>query len=339
MLKRLTMNIESSYDILINFQKEFGGKITEQWGEYLLNLNTKAVFGDIRYINFSNGIHLIDFNLCFSENVMLRAHSDNYNPLQFFYCLHGRCEHKFKNDKQYNKISQFESIIISRKEGEASFFHFLKDEKLRLNLIQVERKKFLKFRKNSISQLNEELFRVFLDTDNENNFAHYNVTNLSMADQIEKLHDKSLDGLAKVLLLEGLVHQILYQHITVHEKALSYNLPKTNLLKKELKIIRQLSKKIIDQPSKNYNLADISLQSGLSQVKLQEGFKLLFAKTVTEFIRHVRLEKAKHMLDRTDYNISQIVYSIGFSSRSYFSKIFREKYSISPSKYKNRLKK
>ncbi|PIE49050.1 MAG: hypothetical protein CSA39_04700 [Flavobacteriales bacterium] len=94
----------------------------------------------------------------------------------------------------------------------------------------------------------------------------------------------------------------------------------------------------MNDPSKNYNLVDLSSETGLSQVKLQEGFRVLFAKTVTEFIRHVRLENAKHLLDTTDYNISQIVYTIGFSSRSYFSKIFREKYKISPSKYKNHLK-
>jgi AraC-like DNA-binding protein len=43
------------------------------------------------------------------------------------------------------------------------------------------------------------------------------------------------------------------------------------------------------------------------------------------------------MLKNTDLNISQIVYSIGFSSRSYFSKIFKEKYDISPNKLKKEL--
>ena len=43
------------------------------------------------------------------------------------------------------------------------------------------------------------------------------------------------------------------------------------------------------------------------------------------------------MLKNTDLNISQIVYSIGFSSRSYFSKIFKEKYGITPNKFKKKL--
>ncbi|WP_245585041.1 helix-turn-helix domain-containing protein [Psychroserpens burtonensis] len=35
-----------------------------------------------------------------------------------------------------------------------------------------------------------------------------------------------------------------------------------------------------------------------------------------------------------DLNVSQVVYSIGFTSRSYFSKIFKEKYGITPNEYR-----
>ncbi len=338
MLTKSNIKFASSYDVLLSFYEAYGGVLTEKWGEHILRLNTKDVYGKIRYIQFSRGIHILDFDLCFSKNVEIKVHSSNYNPLQFLYCLQGSCEHKFKKSRDYHKITQFESVILSRAKGDCSFFRFLKNEELRLNLIQVERQKFLRKRRNNLSNLNTDLFRIFLDTDYTNNFAHYNVTNLSMADKIENLHDRTFDGLAKVLLLEGFVNQILYSHIIEHDKALTNNYPKTNLQKKELKIVRQLSKKIMNDPSKNYNLVDLSSETGLSQVKLQEGFRVLFAKTVTEFIRHVRLENAKHLLDTTDYNISQIVYTIGFSSRSYFSKIFREKYKISPSKYKNHLK-
>nr|WP_313790335.1 AraC family transcriptional regulator [Allomuricauda sp.] len=37
----------------------------------------------------------------------------------------------------------------------------------------------------------------------------------------------------------------------------------------------------------------------------------------------------------TEMNISEVVYSIGFTSRSYFSKIFKERYGLSPSEFKN----
>ena len=70
---------------------------------------------------------------------------------------------------------------------------------------------------------------------------------------------------------------------------------------------------------------------------MQDGFKFLYNRTVTEYIRHIRLESARDLLKTTDLNISQIVYTIGFSSRSYFSKIFREKYGITPNEFKKKL--
>ena len=64
----------------------------------------------------------------------------------------------------------------------------------------------------------------------------------------------------------------------------------------------------------------------------------MYGRTVTEYIRHVRLEAARDLINTSELNISQIVYTIGFSSRSYFSKIFKAKYNISPSDYLKKLR-
>lgn len=47
-------------------------------------------------------------------------------------------------------------------------------------------------------------------------------------------------------------------------------------------------------------------------------------------MQQVKLEAAKELLSTTEYNISQIVNMIGLNNRSYFSKIFKEKYKVSP---------
>ncbi|WP_340155011.1 AraC family transcriptional regulator, partial [uncultured Winogradskyella sp.] len=113
----------------------------------------------------------------------------------------------------------------------------------------------------------------------------------------------------------------------------------TSLVKSELKRIRKIGQQILKNPAKQYNLEDLSVESGLSQAKLQDGFKFLYTRTVTEFIRHVRLELARDLLKTSDLNISQVVYTIGFTSRSYFSKIFKEKFNVSPNEFKAQIPK
>jgi AraC-like DNA-binding protein len=122
-------------------------------------------------------------------------------------------------------------------------------------------------------------------------------------------------------------------HLMQHDKETKAKKVDTSLLKRELAIIRKLARKIAKDVAKPYSLESLSLETGLTQAKLQEGFKLLYSKTVTEYIRNVRLEAARDYMVTTDMNISEIVYTIGFSSRSYFSKIFREKFGISPSAF------
>ena len=53
--------------------------------------------------------------------------------------------------------------------------------------------------------------------------------------------------------------------------------------------------------------------------------------TVNDYIKEYRLKRALTMLTSEDKNVSEVVYALGLSSRSYFSKIFKEKYGIPPS--------
>lgn len=49
-----------------------------------------------------------------------------------------------------------------------------------------------------------------------------------------------------------------------------------------------------------------------------------------EYIKDLRLNYAYHLIKYSELPVSDICYSIGFSSPSYFSKSFRQKYGISP---------
>jgi len=70
------------------------------------------------------------------------------------------------------------------------------------------------------------------------------------------------------------------------------------------------------------------------------GFKQLYGKSVNQYIRDVRIEMAKVLIETSDLNITEITYAIGINSRSYFSKLFKERYSLSPKQYllKNRVR-
>ena len=330
---------DSPKGLLQQIQENIGGLITEQWSEFTLTLNNEFGIGTIRYIPFDWGVNLLEFRIKFHKELDLKIKShEKFNPIRFIYPSLGSLKHRFGIDKNETKVNQYESLIFTNKDGGYNHVVFPKDEKLDINVIQIIRKEFLKKRTTNVSTLNKKLYEIFVDTDHENRFANYGTLNLKMADLVKGLHKIKAKGMLRILKIEARVYEILSLHIQQHNNLLEgIQLPE-HMNRSELSTIKKLSNDIVKEPAREYSLEQLSFKSGLTQSKLQEGFKFLYNRTVTEYIRHVRLESARDMLRNTDLNVSQIVYSIGFSSRSYFSKIFKEKYGITPNHFKKNLK-
>jgi len=68
----------------------------------------------------------------------------------------------------------------------------------------------------------------------------------------------------------------------------------------------------------------------LSRSQLYRKIKTLTGVTVNEFIRNIRLEKAKELIELGNHNINEISFKVGFSSPSYFTKCYKEKYGYLP---------
>ena len=330
---------DSPKDFIEQLQDAIGGETTERWSEFVLKINNENGIGTIRFIPFDWGVNLLDFNIKFHKEITLQIKAnDQFNPIRFIYPTVGNIKHKFGIHEKEKEVNQFQSLIFTNKTDGFNEIIFPKNEKLEINVIEIVRKQFLKKRTTNVSTLNKKLYEVFVDTDHDNRFANYGIMNLRMADLINKLHKIKAKGMLRILKIEAKIYEILSMHIQQHNRLLEGdNLPES-MNKSELKIVRKVANAILKTPAKEYSLDQLSFKSGLTQAKLQEGFKFLYKRTVTEYIRHVRLESARDMLKNTDLNISQIVYSIGFSSRSYFSKIFKEKYNTTPNQFKKKLR-
>ncbi len=80
------------------------------------------------------------------------------------------------------------------------------------------------------------------------------------------------------------------------------------------------------------NLSSESLEEEmfLSRSQLYRKLKALTGSSVNEFIRNVRLEKAKELLESKQFSISEVTFKVGFASPSYFTKCFKKRFGILP---------
>jgi len=62
-------------------------------------------------------------------------------------------------------------------------------------------------------------------------------------------------------------------------------------------------------------------------------FKQMTGKTITEYINEVRLKKSIELLKSGNVNITEIAIICGFNDVNYFSRLFKKKYGVSPTKF------
>lgn len=75
----------------------------------------------------------------------------------------------------------------------------------------------------------------------------------------------------------------------------------------------------------------LAAQMGLGRSQFYRKIKALTNFSPVELIKNLRLKEARHLLLTTEKTVSEIAYSIGFSSPAYFTKCYRETFGETPS--------
>ena len=81
-------------------------------------------------------------------------------------------------------------------------------------------------------------------------------------------------------------------------------------------------------------LQDVAKEVGMSNSRFSTVFSQQNGQTFTEYLIHIRLNKAKEMLRSTDIKNSQIAREVGYNDAHYFSYIFKKNTGITPTEYR-----
>lgn len=89
-----------------------------------------------------------------------------------------------------------------------------------------------------------------------------------------------------------------------------------------------------EKPEAAYNVAALAELAGMSRAAFASEFLKTFAITPMKFVTKTRLQHAADLLRSTTVSVKVIAASIGFSSRSHFSRAFRDAYGIDPRNFR-----
>ncbi len=103
----------------------------------------------------------------------------------------------------------------------------------------------------------------------------------------------------------------------------------TTSLDKEFieKVLKYINESLSDP---DLSVEILASQLHLSRSQFYRKIKTLTGQTANQFLRNIRLQRAKQILEKGYNNISDVCYQVGFSSPSYFTKCFKNHFGILP---------
>jgi signal transduction histidine kinase/ligand-binding sensor domain-containing protein/DNA-binding response OmpR family regulator len=99
-------------------------------------------------------------------------------------------------------------------------------------------------------------------------------------------------------------------------------------------------KAVLEQIEKNmenpdFSVGELSTQFHTSRSTFYKRLLLLTGKTPIEFIRHIRLQRAAELLEKSQFTVAEIAYTVGFNNPKTFSQYFKEEFNRIPSAYRS----
>ena len=93
------------------------------------------------------------------------------------------------------------------------------------------------------------------------------------------------------------------------------------------KVLKVIGKHISEE---SFKIEELGIEVGMSRTQFYRKLKAITGMPASTYLRTVRLIRAKKMIEENQGNISEIAYSLGFSSPSYFTKCFRKEFGYPP---------
>jgi transcriptional regulator GlxA family with amidase domain len=86
------------------------------------------------------------------------------------------------------------------------------------------------------------------------------------------------------------------------------------------------------------SIEKLSFQHNVSQRTLIRRFNSALGMPPNTYLQSVRIERARKMLEESDYNIDTVMNKIGYEDASSFRRLFKKKTGLTPTEYRNRFR-
>ena len=110
--------------------------------------------------------------------------------------------------------------------------------------------------------------------------------------------------------------------------------PEVEMDELDKKLLNQIREMIEENMvDSDFNVSMLQEKMGMGNKQLYRKLKAITGQTPVEYIRDMRMQKAAKLLKSGKFSVSEVMYTVGFSNSSYFSKCFSKAFGMTPTEF------
>jgi AraC family transcriptional regulator len=152
--------------------------------------------------------------------------------------------------------------------------------------------------------------------------------------QLMRLAAKEVDelGASGRLYADALAHAIIIRFIRAAQPSAQAGESQLHPLPRHR--LRVILDRINSEFDQDLDLSTLARDSGYSRAHFLRMFRAAMGKTPHHYLTDVRLERARQYLERNELSIAEVALKVGFSSHSHLTKVFHQRFGMTPSAYR-----
>lgn len=151
----------------------------------------------------------------------------------------------------------------------------------------------------------------------------------------DSLFSPGLNGSLRTLFIEGLVLQ-LFAVQAAAAQGIAVPTVNKDFDERQRPLILDARDRLLSDMRKPPSLVELATAVGLSEKRLNAGFRAVFGATAFELLRNERLEHARIALEADAASVKEIAFRVGYNHVTNFINAFTARYGVAPKQYARR---
>ena len=325
-------------EVMTVLAAKFRAKVLSDGAESVLCIPKRLGQGKITGIDFLHGMSYIHFDCTFYKDVIIRFENEERQPIRLMFCDKGEVVHVLDPRNFRYKLSPMVGSIAGSTNKHGQTFMFPPQKPISFFMLAIDKGEFYPKIENELESVPAELANLFRDIKGTGHFLYQSDYSLNIAECLNEIQKNGHDGMVKRIFLESKALDLLWMQIKQYKDDQNAASRQSVLRKTDLKLIAKARSILISDLKNPPDINKLAELAGTNSTKLKKGFKLIYSKTISQYLRNERLNRAKLLLAEDGLSIKEISEEVGYTNKSIFSKRFKEKFGVLPSTFLNRYK-